>query len=67
MPRKKGKDINSQYFEPEVLIFCKKCDRWIPERVSPDILNIEEDIQGRDLLSFICPYCNTVQKSYRKG
>jgi hypothetical protein len=28
-------------------------------------VNIEEDIQGRDVLTFVCPYCNTTQKSYR--
>jgi rubredoxin len=28
---------------------------------------IEEDFQGRDLLTFKCPDCKTSQKSYRVG
>lgn len=30
-------------------------------------LNIEEDFQGRDLLTFTCPVCSETHKSYRLG
>jgi hypothetical protein len=30
-------------------------------------INIEEDIQGADILTFECPHCKTQQKSKRFG
>jgi len=32
-----------------------------------EVLNIEEDIQGRDLLTFICPVTNKETKAYVLG
>ena len=32
-----------------------------------DCLNIEEDIQGRDIVTFKCPNCNEEHKSVRLG
>ena len=40
------------------------------ERISEtdvEIINIEEDIQGRDLLTFICPKCKKQHTAYRLG
>lgn len=43
-------------------VICPACDA---EHDSSEVtaLNIEEDIQGRDVLTYQCPYSNTVQKS----
>lgn len=30
-------------------------------------LNIEEDFQGRDLMTYVCPKCGQEHKSYRLG
>lgn len=48
-----------------IQVHCKKCDYWMDER-TVEFLNIEEDIQGRDLMTFRCPDCKTVQKSFRR-
>lgn len=32
-----------------------------------EVLNIEEDIQGRDVLTFKCPECKQTHKSLRLG
>lgn len=40
------------------------------ERVSEDrvkAVDIEEDIQGRDVLTFVCPECGQEHKSLRFG
>ena len=47
-----------------VTVKCKTCDRWWPEEAT-EFVDIEEDIQGADVLTFKCPRCNTVQKSRR--
>ena len=49
-----------------IVVFCKKCNEWIAEG-DTKFENIEEDFQGRDLLTYKCPYCKTSQKSYRVG
>ena len=49
-----------------IVVFCKECSEWIAEG-DTKFENIEEDFQGRDLLTYKCPYCKTSQKSYRVG
>ena len=44
-----------EYRRPVVVVLPCNQER-IPE-TDVEILNIEEDIQGRDLLTFICPNC----------
>ena len=46
--------------------FCKECSEWIAAG-DTKFENIEEVFQGRDLLTYKCPYCKTSQKSYRVG
>ena len=41
-------------------------DDWINES-KVKILNVEEDIQGRDILTFTCPKCGEEHKSLRVG
>jgi hypothetical protein len=47
-----------------ILVFCEKCDEWMGENETK-FENIEEDVQGRDVLTFKCPDCKTKQKSIR--
>lgn len=47
-------------------VFCAACDtEHTVDEVN--VLNIEEDIQGRDVLTFECPLSNTKQNSLVYG
>jgi hypothetical protein len=37
-----------------IKVYCKKCKEWINEK-KVKVLDISEDICGRDKLKFICP------------
>lgn len=41
------------------------CDHDMLPEEEVEFLNIEEDIQGQDLLTFLCPKCRAIHKSYR--
>ena len=49
-----------------IVVFCSDCDEWMAE-ADTKFEGIEEDFQGRDLLTFKCPICNDSQRSYRVG
>jgi hypothetical protein len=49
-----------------IWVRCSKCKQDHDER-DVEFLNIEEDIQGKDILTFEFPDCKTTQKSYRRG
>ena len=49
-----------------IVVFCEKCSEWVAE-ADTKFVSIEEDFQGKDLLTYICPYCKSSQKSYRVG
>jgi len=51
---------------PEIKVYCKECGDWVKES-DTEFVDIAEDIQGADILTFVCPFCNTVQKSRRYG
>ena len=53
-------------FEIPIKVYCKECSEWIKESDIEFINGIEEDFQGRDILAFVCPVCDTDQKSFRK-
>ena len=46
-----------------VFVRCNKCqeDHKVKE---VETLNIEEDMQGRDLLTFVCPKTQEITKAY---
>ena len=50
----------------ECTVICRECSE---EHLTADVefLNIEEDIQGRDIMHFICPLTNTETKSMVYG
>ena len=47
-------------------VYCNGCDHWLTSDEF-EFLNIEEDPQGRDLVTFICDYCGTESKSLVRG
>ena len=51
-------------FEKEIQVYCKDCHDWYLEK-EVKFINIEEDIQGADVLTFECPGCECEQKSRR--
>ena len=56
--------MTSKYKYKKVKVNCSKCRKWVDEDLTT-FVNIEEDIMGADVLTFICPYCRTEQKSKR--
>jgi hypothetical protein len=54
------------YIEKRIQVYCSECGEFKDEK-DTEFLNIEEDIQGADVLTFICPDCKTTQKSRRLG
>ncbi len=53
-------------YEPAVQVYCPEDQIWIDE-TTVETLNIEEDIQGRDVLTFKCPGCHQEHRSLRRG
>jgi Zn finger protein HypA/HybF involved in hydrogenase expression len=47
-----------------IKVHCNKCDKWINETTT-GFIDIEEGMLREDILTFICPKCNTRQKSHR--
>jgi hypothetical protein len=47
-----------------IKVHCSTCDEWVDEK-EVEFLNIEEDIEGKDLLTFVCHICKTKNKSHR--
>jgi len=60
---KKGKEgKNKLKYNRKPKVHCSNCPAFVNED-DVEFLNIEEDIQGVDVETFICPYCKTEQKS----
>ena len=51
--------------EPSQVVICENCGYQNVQSV--DFLNIQEDIQGRDLMTFVCNECQQEQRSYVLG
>jgi len=45
-------------------VYCERCKAWHDED-KVTFVNITEDIQGQDLMTFTCPSCKTQQVSPR--
>ena len=52
---------NSSQRQTEV--YCSKCAGWV-DCESMVFLDIEEDITGRDLVTFVCKWCGDTNKSF---
>lgn len=48
----------------QIYVNCKNCGR-ISQDKDTEFVDIEEDFQGRDILTFICKKCGKQQKSLR--
>ena len=53
-------------YKRTIYVRCHKCDDWIDEE-KVDFIDIEEDFQGRDVLTFKCPICKVTARSLRRG
>lgn len=53
----------TDFSERSLFVMCKECGK---NHYSDDVktVDIEEDVQGRDVLTFICPVTNHNSKSY---
>lgn len=47
---------------PKAAVYCPSCNEW-HQADKVEFLNIEEDIQGRDQMTFTCPSCKYRVKS----
>ena len=63
MPKNKIDDFYESYEKP-IKVNCKECG-WVNEK-DVDFINIEEDLQGADKLTFKC-LCGKVRTSRRFG
>lgn len=55
-----------EQYEPPITVICNSCGlRWNEKDVK--FIDIEEDMQGRDILTFKCPICHKTTKSLRFG
>jgi len=53
-------------YKKKVQVHCKYCDSWINEEKTK-FVNIEEGMQGEDILTFVCPDCGQTSTSKRYG
>jgi len=47
-------------------VFCPTCEEWIRSK-DMEFLNIEENLYGEDLVTFVCNTCNNEHKSLVRG
>ena len=52
-------------YKNKIKVFCKECKEWYYEE-EVEYRNIEEDMQGADILTFKCK-CGKISKSKRYG
>ena len=57
-----GKGKKKFVYKKEPKVHCSNCPAFVNE-ADTEFVNIEEDMQGVDVLTFICPNCKTEQKS----
>ncbi len=53
-------------YKPPVKVFAGCVGEWFDE-TDAHIIGIEEDPEGRDRLTFDCPYCDHQHTSLRRG
>jgi lactate dehydrogenase-like 2-hydroxyacid dehydrogenase len=53
-------------YRPVIKVYCSECQEQKDESKT-EFVDIAEDIQGSDVLTFVCPDCKTTQKSRRYG
>jgi predicted RNA-binding Zn-ribbon protein involved in translation (DUF1610 family) len=58
--------MTEETYVPEIRVYLTCSQDWVPES-TVTFENIEEDIQGRDVLTFRCPQCGESHRSLRRG
>lgn len=53
-------------WQPSIYVFCTTCNEYVDEE-KIKFVNIEEDMLGHDILTFICPKCKQQKRSKRLG
>ena len=51
------------FVESKSWVWCLKCLEWINAADNSTVVNLEEDIQGIDNMTFICDKCGRESKS----
>lgn len=59
--------IDDYDFIPQIRVVLPCTKDYFDEAMLEEVIDIEEDMQGRDLLTFKCPECGKEHKSYRLG
>lgn len=54
------------FYEKRIYVNLSCCGEKVDER-EVEFENIEEDMQGRDILTFKCPICGETHTSFRFG
>jgi len=54
------------YYKRPIVVYCNTCREWYDEK-KVEFINIEEGMQGEDILTFKCPVCSTIRSSKRLG
>ena len=58
--------MKNKYYETPVYVTLSCTGERVDEK-TVEFLDISEDIQGRDLITFVCPECKKEHRSYRLG
>jgi len=54
------------FIERTIRVYLTCTGDWVDEK-TVKVENIEEDMQGQDVLTFTCPECGKSHKSLRRG
>lgn len=60
--KQKQKKTKAQKYERKPKVHCVNCKVFVNVDET-EFVNIEEDIQGVDVMTYICPHCKKEQKS----
>lgn len=52
-------------YEPKIKVTCTAC-KTMSNEDDVEFIDISEDMQGYDVLTFRCPHCKEVSKSHRR-
>ncbi len=53
-------------YETSILVICPHCKQYLNEE-EVEFINLEEDMEGKDRLTFKCPLCHKEGTSHRLG
>ena len=62
MKKNKGKKKEKFFRKPKPKVHCKDCKMFV-DVDDIEFVDIEEDIQGVDVMTYVCPHCKKQQKS----